>query len=424
MNSSQLTRRQMLMLCAAGAAATVVLPGVSVAAAAGLSPDLKGKCQNASKLLAGYLTELVAESKWREGDLTLLMACATGAYTDVYPEDSLNPLIALPSLVNKEELTRVLAFVTDSVVDLQRVPDRVAPDGLPILYPGHMPHNPFDPGWNLPPMTDKMPLHLPGAWVRLLSHYQEFGVEIPHKDRWARLIARSIDNCVPFSNGLVYADPQNPPIGFGYQDSIKMSGLQLLSSLALYRGLERATVLFAGAIEPSYIERWAQLADGIRANLYRLYDPKIGGYVGGTWLGHQFDVWGNGLAYGLADDSQKESIARFYRDNRDKIFLRGCTRQIAEPGGWQGGTNPGYYQNGGFWCTGTGYVLPVLADQDPALAMELIDDLTANLSKIDFAEWLDPAGKPSGAQKFLGSVALPLMGLNCILQNRPLIEYF
>ena len=182
--------------------------------------------------------------------------------------------------------------------------------------------------------------------------------------------------------------------------------------------------MFAGAIEPSVIEHWTRLADGIRANLYRLYDPKIGGYVGGTWLGHQFDVWGNGLAYGLADSSQKQSIARFYRDNQDKIFLRGCTRQIAEPGGWQGGANPGYYQNSGFWATGTGYVLPVLADQDPALAMELLDDLTTNLAKIDFAEWLDPAGKPSGAQKFLGSVALPLMGLNSILQNKPLIEYF
>jgi len=26
--------------------------------------------------------------------------------------------------------------------------------------------------------------------------------------------------------------------------------------------------------------------------------------------------------------------------------------------------------------------------------------------------------------KFLGSVALPLMGLNSILQNKPLIDYF
>jgi hypothetical protein len=423
-NSTQFTRREMITLCATSVAAATVLPGAGLATS-DLSPALKAKCQDASTILADYLTKLVAESERTEGGVTFLMACATDAYSDIYPEDSLNPLLALPSLVNKEELTKSLAFITKSAVDLLRVPDRIALDGLPILYPGHMPHDPFDPGWDhVSPMTTKMPLDLPGAWVRLLSHYQEFGVEIPHKDRWARLIARSIDNCVPFANGLVYADPQDPPIGFGYQDSIRMSGLQLLSSLAIYRGLQRAAALFDGSIEPYYIKHWTRLADDIRANLYKLYDPKIGGYVGGTWLGHQFDVWGNGLAYPMADYSQKESIAGFYRANRDKIFLRGCTRQIAERGGWQGGVNPGYYQNGGFWGTGTGYVLPVLAEQDPALAIELIEELTANLEEIDFAEWLDPAGKPSGAQKFLGSVALPLMGINCILQNKPLIEYF
>lgn len=423
MNSARCTRREMIKLFAAGVAVAAVLPDAGFATTS-LSPNLKAKCQDAARVLAGYLTKLTEESKRTQGGVTFLMACATSAYMDFYPEDSLNPLLALPSLVNTEELTELLALVTNSVVDLPRVPDRIALDGLPILYPGHMPHDPFDPGWNLPPMTTKMPLHLPGAWVRLLSHYQEFGVEIPHKDRWARLIARSIGNCVPFANGLVYADPQDPPIGFGYQDSIKMSGLQLLSSLAIYRGLQRAAVLFEGTIEPYYITHWTQLADGISANLYRLYDPKVGGFVGGTWLGHQFDVWGSGLAYPLADDAQKRSIARFYRDNRDKIFLKGCTRQIAEPGGWQGGSGPGYYQNGGYWGTGTGYILPVLAEQDPTLAMELIDALMANLEKINFAEWLDPIGKPSGAQKFLGSVALPLMGINCILQNKPLLEYF
>jgi hypothetical protein len=133
---------------------------------------------------------------------------------------------------------------------------------------------------------------------------------------------------------------------------------------------------------------------------------------------------GNGLIFPLAGDSEKQSIVRFFRDNRAKLFLRGCTRQIAEPGGWEGNVNPGRYQNGGFWATGTGYVLPALAQLDPALCVELLEDLTANLSKIDFAEWLDATGKPNGAMKFLASLALPLMGLNSILQDKPLIEYF
>jgi hypothetical protein len=115
--------------------------------------------------------------------------------------------------------------------------------------------------------------------------------------------------------------------------------------------------------------------------------------------GHQFSVWGNGLIFPLAGNSEQQSIVRFYRDNRAKIFLNGCTREIAEPGGWEGNVNPGKYQNGGFWATGAGYVLPALAQLDPALCIELIGDLTANLPKIDFAEWLDATGKANGTMK-------------------------
>ena len=414
MNPNLLTRRRMLTLCATGAAASVALPGYGTTAAPRIPPELTDQCRAASKLLAGYMTELAAGARSQVGKgPTLLMPCVTSAYSGVWPDDSLYPLIALPSLARTDELAGVLSFLTESMLDLQYVPDRVEPDGLPILSPGHS---------NMPPMTDCMPLHLPAAWVRLLDYYQHFGVKIPRKDEWAQLIARSIDR-VPFANGLAYADPQHPPIGFGFQDSIKISGWELMSSLALYRGLQRATVLFAGVIEPSTLHRWARLAKGIRANLHRLFDPKIGGYCGGSRQGHQFSVWGNGLIYPLCGDAEKQSIVRFYRDNREKIFLRGCTRQIAEPG-WQGNANAGQYQNGGFWATGTGYVLPALVEQDPALAMELLGDLTAHLSKSDFAEWLDGAGQPNGAMKFLGSVALPLMGLNSILQNKPLIDYF
>jgi hypothetical protein len=404
----------MIKLCAVSAAASVVLPGLCSDARPNLSAEVREKCQAAAKLLAGYLTDLVAGAKRREENgLVLVMPCVTSAYSGVWPDDSLYPLIALPSLANKNELTGVMNFLTDSIVDLEYVPDRVEPDGLPILSPGQS---------NKPPMTDRIPLHLPAAWVRLLDYYQGFGVKIPRKDEWAQVIARSIDR-VPFADGLAYADPQHPPIGFGFQDSIKISGWELLSSLALYRGLQRAVTLFDGAIEPSTLKHWAHLADNIQANLYRLYDPNVGGYCGGSRQGHQFSVWGNGLIYPLANDAAKRSIVKLYRDKRERIFLRGCTRQVAEPG-WQGNDNAGRYQNGGFWATGTGYVLPAIIQQDPDLAMELLADLTTNLPKIDFAEWLDAAGNPNGALKFLGSVALPLMGLNSILQGKPLIEYF
>ncbi len=378
-------------------------------------PDAySARLRSAHDRLAGHLAELVVGAKRHCGNgATLLMPQAGDGYTGVWPDDSLYPLMALPSLANKEELQGTIEFLGESMLELEYVPDRVEPDGLPILSPG-----PSDQ----PPMTHRMPLHLPAAWVRLLDHYQQLGVEIPQKKAWAELIERSV-NCVPFANGLAYSDPQKPAIGFGYHDSIKMTGWELMSSLVLMRGLERAAALFEADIAADVREHWAQLAEGIRANLHRLYDPKIGGYVAGSRVGRQFSVWGNGLAYWLATPDAKAIIFRFYRDHEARIFLRGCTRQIAEPG-WEGNGPGDSYHNGGFWATGTGYVLPALAEHDPAFAVQLAEELVHNLPRINFAEWIGPDGKPAGAQRFLGSVSLPLLGLRSILEKRPLLEYF
>jgi hypothetical protein len=152
----------------------------------------------------------------------------------------------------------------------------------------------------------------------------------------------------------------------------------------------------------------------------------VGGYVEGSRQGHQFSVWGNGLAYSLAPTNVKRQIFEFYQKNWPTIFLHGYTRQMAEPNGWEGpGQSELRYQNGGFWGTGTGYVLPVLYDQNPTVALELAGELVQNLPKVDYCEWLDPInGTPSGAMGFLGSIAVPAMGVRSILERKPLIEYF
>lgn len=412
--SHQFTRREMLKL-ASVATVMAACPGNCFGQVRSPADTYLPRLKSAHDRLVVYLTELIAGAKRLLGNgAALLMPQAGGGYSGVWPDDSLYPLMALPSLANKEELQGTMSFLSDSMLELEYVPDRIEPDGLPILSPG-----PSD----RPPMTYRMPLHLPGTWVRLLDYYQRFGVEIPHKKAWAKLIERSV-NRVAFANGLTYADPQNPPIGFGYFDSIKVGGWELMSSLVLMRGLERAVILFENEITGDVWQHWTHLAEGIRANLYRLYDAKIGGYVEASRIGNQFSVWGNGLIYSLVPPEAKTRIVQFYRDHQKAIFLRGYTRQIAEPG-WVGTAAPaGSYQNGGFWGTGTGYVLPPLAEQDPGFAVQLAEELVRNLPEINFCEWIGVDGKPAGAQRFLGSVSLPLLGLKSILEKRPLIDYF
>lgn len=402
-----MNRRELLATGVAGAA---------LAAAGPLSPERQAaltKLRAANDTLRGYLKELLAKTKHRLPDGTVVQLPTISGYVGVWPDDCFYPLMAAPDLCNREETAGLVRFLTDSCVGLRQVPDRVEPDGLPVLSPG---------GTNNPPMTDRLPLHLPAAWIRLLDYSESFGVALPRKGDWARLIERSVA-LVPFACGLAYADPQKPPIGFGFHDSIKITGFELMSSLMLMRGLQRASRLFAGDLEPALLARWAQQGAAVAANLHRCWDAKAGGYVGGTRAGRQFSVWANGLAYSLTEAAGRQTIFNTLKERREKILLLGCTRQIGEPS-WLGTGGGGHYQNGGFWATGTGYILPAIWDHDPTWAAELMTELAARLPGLDYAEWLDAAGKPSGARGFLASVTLPLLGLKAVLEERPLLELF
>lgn len=221
----------------------------------------------------------------------------------------------------------------------------------------------------------------------------------------------------------MWNDPQRHIVAFGFQDSIRLTGLVLLTSLVIKRGYERAAALFEKQLPADLRSDWASRAAAIGDNLHRLFNANAGGFVGATVAGRAFDVWGNGLAWPLATPEQKKVIAATFRANKEKIFLKGCTRQIIGPGGWPG-TQAGIgYQNGGYWGTGTGFVLPMIAEIDPAWAITLGNDLLANLDSIQYAEWLDAQGNGKGALRFLGTLSMPLIGLRAILEGKHTLDY-
>ncbi|HMD83256.1 MAG TPA: hypothetical protein VKO18_00990 [Terriglobia bacterium] len=78
-------------------------------------PSLEARLKLAHDRLADYLTELVPGAKLHlRNGATLLMPQAGGGYSGVWPDDSLYPLMALPSLANKEELQKTIEFISGS----------------------------------------------------------------------------------------------------------------------------------------------------------------------------------------------------------------------------------------------------------------------------------------------------------------------
>ncbi|MBI3820408.1 MAG: hypothetical protein HY286_17085 [Planctomycetes bacterium] len=350
------------------------------------------------------------------GGLVTYLPAASSTYIGIWPDDYIYPLIGDPASANPAELQQVAEFLTPAIVDLEYVPDRVEPGGLPILSPG---------GGEA--MSWRMPMHMPAAWVRLLNIFESHGVRWPRRAELARVVARSFER-VPFANGLVYIDPQRPSVGFGFNDSIWITGMELMSSLTLLRGFERGAELFKNDLPVETIHNWRERAASIRKNIHRLYDSALGGYMGGSRDGRQFSVWGSALARPLSGAEENANIIKTLGSKAAAIFKLGCTRHIAEPGGWTrtygGGNGNIGYQNGGFWPTGTGYALPTLAAADLKFTETLATDLVNNIERLEFAEWIDAAGNPQGARNYLASTALPLMGLRAIAEGRDLLSYF
>jgi len=416
-NITGMTRRKMLAGTLARTTALALGGGLLQALANDSGGDPMTSFREALNTLKKWLTDCTVKSRIDyRGGLQLHTPCVNGNYKGIWPDDFLFPLLVDRSLMDATTLTKAMEFVSESVLQLPYLPDRIEPDGMPVMQPGGLKS----------PHASRMPLHLPAAWLRLLDYAQTMGAEIPRKADWARLVQRSFDS-VPFACGLAYVDPQSPCVGFGFHDPCAITGFELMSSLVLYRGLQRAAALFADVVTPEQKMLWLAQAQAIQDNLYRLWSEKDGAYFAGSKDCRQVNVWANGLAYWLSTPEKQRRIVTWYKTNREKIFLTGYTRQIAEEKGWQRELVKvalGSYTNGGFWSTGTGFVLPAIADQDPGFAAELTRQMVANMEKTSFAEWIAADGKGNGAKGFLAGIAVPGLGLRSIIEKKSLLSYF
>lgn len=370
------------------------------------------------KKLTTLLKDAIVRSRIDYGDgLVLHTPDVSKGYKGIWPDDFLFPWIVVPELADVPAMNMTLEFLSDSLLQLPCVPDRVHMGGQAVMKPG-TPSNQFG---------HQMPMHLPAAWTRLLDYFEKMGATIPRRAEWAAFIERSFA-MVPFKDDLVYIDPEKPSVGFGFQDPCLITGKVLFASLILQRGFERAVGLFAKDLSPDVLHSWKRKSEGIKTGVQQLWDDISGTFMAGSHDGRQTDVWGNGLAYWYANEGQQERIVKWYELKRSAVFNRGFTRHIAEANGWLSHptwmkTTLGKYTNGGFWPTGTGFVLPAIADRNMTLASELAQELDDNIEACKLPEWIYANGQNGGKTGFLMGMAMPALAIRSILENKALPNY-
>jgi hypothetical protein len=53
-----------------------------------------------------------------------------------------------------------------------------------------------------------------------------------------------------------------------------------------------------------------------------------------------------------------------------------------------------------------------------------MEQLVESHERMDFPEWVDASGQEKGARRFLMGLALPILAIQCVLEDKPLLELF
>lgn len=349
------------------------------------------------------------------GDTPVHSVNPTGdvTYKGIWPDDFTIPVRAGELLTN-EELSRIMEFLTDAVVDLPFFPDMVQMDGTPnFAFGGDCWHT-----------ATHMTLAMCYSWTLLLSYMESRGVVIPQKRDWLELFRRSLRD-IPFSCGLVYANPSVPPVTYPFHDIVASTGLELMSSVYTCHGLEMACELYRDVATQEERDAWMTRANKIRKNLPRLFDFDRGIYLAGSQDCRQPDIWGSGLAAGLSSTEKRAAIADFYMAHYEDIFREGMTRPTENGEGWQRlhiAFGKGEYMNGGFWARGTAYVLPVLYEFYPDVALDLLEQLVVSLEKYQFPECISANDGTIKCPCFLMGIAPNIFAVRAMKQGKQLLD--
>eukprot|EP01043_Picozoa_sp_COSAG02_P041916 COSAG02_NODE_3519_length_6620_cov_7.023923_8_plen_534_part_01 len=276
--------------------------------------------------------------------------------------------------------------------------------------------------------------------------------------------------------GLVGSDASNPRIGYGFQDTVVLTGAQTFASVLMY---EAALSLCSAEKHYGKHKTFVNLTlsntfDGCKVGRRlaqtlspKLWNSDLGMLRAASGLGSkQTDVWASSYAALLSSgwswlrsplwrvrldpplltSAKRDSVIAYLHDNIERLFIAGQARNLPTGQVWTQQycvpasvaasapplaprcandsvdlNLPGYYQNGGGWAVALHHMLPVLAlngsDSACGLVREFVDNVRCHG---DINEWVDGFGLPRGVGNYSASATNAYAGavaLHCHLNQ-------
>jgi hypothetical protein len=232
--------------------------------------------------------------------------------------------------------------------------------------------------------------------------------------------------------GAVVAEPPRGAVGFGFDDSIYMLGAMCFVTLLRWRAAKQLAVLCKAALRNEDEKIYRETAETISNNILPTFaDPQyIGGWLrGATKKCRQPDVWATLFALHLgilpeqAAARARDTVADAVRGENHVIEYQGAVRHVptthdfSDTSAWEDSLRgKGFYQNGAYWHTPTGWLIEALYSVAPDLAKSVFDRYVTHLKEYDYrkgkqgAPWECFGINLAGAQNpvYMTSVTLPL----------------
>jgi hypothetical protein len=241
------------------------------------------------------------------------------------------------------------------------------------------------------PCTNDEPMFQTKLVVNLANYTNNKTLFCDHvADLWLSL--DSVYTSAEFKNDLVWTAP--PTTGYGFTDSILKSGHHLFDSVLHAQVLEQLADMAehwsCGSPTPMRAVRERIVAALNQGPL--LWNDTVGMFMPSSGNNaHLTDVWGSALAVdsGAVTGERAARIVEWFGAHWAEVVQDGQVRHLPLGQHWAGHVFWEYdvYQNGGYWGTPSGWVLPVIARNSSAVAEQLVRDAISDCRRNGINEW-------------------------------------
>ena len=319
-----------------------------------------------------------------------------------------------------------------SVVPQGAIPDHITFGGKPIFFPGTL--DDFEgqggPRWGKLPCLDDHYyfIHMAARYVRETDDAGILKMEVSGESLLIRLERAFVVPPSRRDTELVYADPENRGVTFGFVDTITHTGELLFCSLLKFQAAQEMAWFYQKLEDPEHMRKHRNAAQALAQAIPATFTAEKGLLRASTGKSAQPDVWGTAFAvYIGALDSRHErtaceALAQAYKDGT--LAWRGQIRHVlacddfSAATAWEMALTPkNQYQNGAYWGTPTGWVCYAMAKVDLDAARKLAHEYVQELREGDFRkgpdsgspwECMHPDGNHRQNPVYMASVTCPL----------------